>query len=144
MAKPAKKQEFTCPATGLPLPYSGNDVPRWVAEGVKVRVKSTPDTRVGNRLSRGIQMSRSRDKNDCAAWANDIGTVTRRVRPHPTQAEVDAGECWYGGKPYVAGEGGWWDWCVEFSRGRTWHPHTPDDWAKVARVAVKAETAAEE
>jgi hypothetical protein len=132
--------EFSCPATGKPLPYVGREVPKWCQEGVKVRVKTTPNTRAGNRNSRGIRVSRSWNADDCALWAGDIGTITRRVRPHPTQAEVDAGECWYGGKPYVAGEGGWWDWSIEFSRGRVWFPSSVEDWNQFAKVKPVATT----
>jgi len=78
-------------STGAELEYVGPKVPRWVAQGVRVRVKSTPLLREYGVRTRGSIHGAADDR----AWPKEVGTVRRR-------------------------EGnGVWDWRVEFERGRT-------------------------
>lgn len=120
-----------CPKTGGALPYTGDEVPSWFRPGAKVRVKSTPETRIKH--GSGVRCSGALSSADCAAWAGEVGEVDLDVRPHPTAAEVAAGGCWYGGAPYVAGVGGWYQLVLVFSRGRRAHLRG-SDWDLVASV----------
>lgn len=69
--------------------YSGDVMPAWVAEDMKMKTKSTPHLReYGLRVVGGAH-------HDSKAWPKDIGTIRRH-------------------------DGiGWWNWVVEFDRGRS-------------------------
>ena len=127
-----------CPATGRPLYRTilQDEPPSWVRDGVRVKVKTTPSTRLRSRGSNGlpVRVPSYGDKNDSAAWAGEVGTVELDVVPHKTEAEVKAGGVYYGGRPYVAGEGGYYSYTVKFARGRTYTPRKPDEWSLFVRL----------
>ncbi|MCB9597416.1 MAG: DUF3560 domain-containing protein [Sandaracinaceae bacterium] len=77
------------PSAAAPLEYVGVQVPRWFAEGVRVRVKATPILRAHGLRVRGSV------KADNRAWPKEVGVLGRREG------------------------NGCWDWRVEFARGRT-------------------------
>lgn len=81
-----------------------------------------------------VQVPSWGSKHDSAAWAGETGVVKLDVAPHKTEEEVKAGGCYYGGTPYVAGEGGYYTFVVELARGRTFTPRKPEDWALFVRV----------
>lgn len=137
MARPPAHPPVACPKTGKPLSLSMSEPPpAWVRDGVKLKVKATANTRVGSRSSRGltVRVPSWGDKNDSAAWAGEEGVIKQNIIPHKTEEEVRAGGCYYGGTPYVAGEGGYYTYTVEFSRGRTYLPHRAEDWNLFVRV----------
>lgn len=79
--------------------YTGSAAPKWVKDGVSVKVKTTPSTR-----RNGLRVG----TND-AVYAGEQGVIRRR-------------------------EGnGWWDWRVEFSRGRFLIPSL-GEWTDFVRV----------
>jgi hypothetical protein len=127
-----------CPKTGHPLYRTvlQDQPPPWVRDGVKVKVKTTPSTRLRSRGSNGlpVRVPSYGDKNDNAAWAGEVGTVELDIMPHKTAAEVMAGGTYYGGTPYVAGEGGYYSYTVKFARGRTYTPRKPEEWALFVRL----------
>lgn len=64
-------------------------LPRWVTDGVQLRLKATPAVRRD-----GLRTTVGSHSGDDRAWPKEIGTITRR-------------------------EGnGWWDWGIAFERGR--------------------------
>ena len=132
-----------CPATGRPLYRTilQDEPPSWVRDGVRVKVKTTPSTRLRSRGSSGlpVRVPSYGDKNDSAAWAGEVGVVELDIIPHKTAAEVMAGGTYYGGTPYVAGEGGYYSYTVKFARGRTYTPRKPEDWGLLVRIP-KAKT----
>jgi hypothetical protein len=137
-----------CPATGRPLYRTilQDEPPPWVRSGVRVKVKTTPSTRLRSRGSNGlpVRVPSYGDKNDSAAWAGEVGTVELDVVPHKTEAEVQAGGVYYGGTPYVAGEGGYYSYTVKFARGRTYTPRKPEDWGLLVRLPkAKTDTGAD-
>lgn len=75
-----------------PVPYIGDTMPKWVADGAVVKVKSTTETRF--KRGRGLSTSAGCHTNDNAAFAGEIGII-----------EMSRGN-------------GWWCWRVGFSRGR--------------------------
>jgi len=70
------------------LEYMGDAMPGWVKEHVTVRVKATP---VMRRFGFDV---RGQSAGDERAWPGEVGALHKRVG------------------------NGWWDWAVEFSRGR--------------------------
>lgn len=127
-----------CPKTGLPLFRTSlqDCPPSWVKGGVNLRVKTTPETRISTRGSRGlaVRVPSWGSKNDSAAWAGEKCVVKLEITPHKTEEEVRAGGCYYGGVPFVAGEGGYYEFVIFFDRGRTFVPRKPEDWASFVRV----------
>ena len=127
-----------CPATGKPLYRTilQDEPPSWVRDGVRVKVKTTPNTRLRSRGCSGlwVRVPSWGSKNDCAAWAGEECVVKLDITPHKTDAEVQAGGCYYGGTPFVAGEGGYYAYVVEFARGRTYTPRKPEEWALFVRA----------
>lgn len=80
MASPALSDDLPprkCPKTGHPLPYVGGPIPSWFREGTRVRVKSTPETRI--RGGSGLRTSAGSTDADCVAWAGEIPVVRRRT-----------------------------------------------------------------
>jgi hypothetical protein len=128
----------TCPKTGHPLYRTvlQDQPPSWVRDGVKLKVKMTPNTRITSRGSSGltVRVPSWGSKNDSAAWAGEECVIKLEVVPHKTEEEVRAGGCYYGGRPYVAGEGGYYSYTVEFARGRTYTPRKPEEWGHFVRV----------
>ncbi len=141
----------SCPATGRPLYRTilQDEPPSWVRDGVKVKVKTTPSTRLHSRGSSGLPVrvpswGDKERKNDNAAWAGEVGTVELDIVPHKTEAEVQAGGVYYGGRPYVVGEGGYYSYTVKFARGRTYTPRKPEDWGLLVRIPkAKADAGAD-
>ena len=136
-----------CPATGKSLYRTilQDEPPSWVRDGVRVKVKTTPSTRLHSRGSSGlpVRVPSYGDKNDSAAWAGEVGTVELDITSHKTEAEVKAGGVYYGGTPYVVGEGGYYSYTVKFARGRTYTPRKPEDWGLLVRLPkAKADTGA--
>jgi len=131
-----------CPKTGNPVYRTvlQDQPPPWVRDGARVRVKATLETRLRSRGSRGLTVRAPSwgDKHDSAAWAGEEGVVRLDVTPHKTEEEVRTGGCYYGGRPYVAGEGGYYAYVVEFARGRTYTPRRPEDWGALVRVREPA------
>ena len=128
----------TCPKTGKPLYRTvlQDAPPPWVRDGVKLKVKTTPNTRLHSRGSSGlpVRVPSWGSKHDSAAWAGEECVIKLDITPHKTDAEVQAGGCYYGGTPFVAGEGGYYAYVVEFARGRTYTPRKPEEWALFVRV----------
>mgnify|MGYP000205022607 CR=1 FL=1 len=83
-----------CPETGKPLYRTilQDEPPPWVRDGVRVKVKTTPSTRLRSRGSNGlpVRVPSYGDKKDNAAWAGEVGTVELDIMPHKTEAEVQA------------------------------------------------------
>jgi hypothetical protein len=70
------------------LEYTGDVMPAWVAERMTVRVKNTPIMR---RYGFGLRGGSAADDR---AWPGEVGTIQKRIG------------------------NGWWDWTIEFPRGR--------------------------
>ena len=135
----------TCPKTGKPLYRTvlQDQPPSWVRDGVRLKVKTTANTRM-TRNSHGltVRVPSWGSKHDSAAWAGEECVIKLDITPHKTDAEVQAGGCYYGGTPFVAGEGGSYSYVVEFARGRTYTPRKPEEWALFVRVkATSADSA---
>ena len=136
-----------CHKTGLPLYRTvlQDQPPPWVRDGVRLKVKTTPNTRLHSRGSSGlpVRVPSWGSKHDSAAWAGEECVIKLDITPHKTDAEVQAGGCYYGGTPFVAGEGGYYSYVVEFARGRTYTPRKPEEWTLFVRVkATPADGAA--
>ena len=137
----------TCPKTGKLLYRTvlQDAPPPWVRDGVRLKVKTTPNTRLHSRGSSGlpVRVPSWGSKHDSAAWAGEECVIKLDITPHKTDAEVQAGGCYYGGTPFVAGEGGYYSYVVEFARGRTYTPRKPEEWTLFVRVkATPADGAA--
>lgn len=89
----------------LDLHYVGAEgLPKWVADGIFLRVKATADLR-----KHGFSTTQGGHRSDDRAWPGEIGIVHRR-------------------------EGnGWWTWQVEFERGRV-RDLSPDNLLQLVRV----------
>ena len=78
MSRKVAPAPVLCPKTGKPLCLSMQDAPPpWVADGVRLKVKATPNTRINTRGSRGlaVHVPSWGDKHDCAAFAGEACVV---------------------------------------------------------------------
>lgn len=83
------------------------DLPKWVKNGVEIRVKSTVDLRATGVSANGGE------RGDSVAWPGEVATIVR-----------------------IEGNG-WWSWSIQFLRGRTASFHKAEDLNDYVRVPAK-------